>query len=304
MVVNFFFYFLPLFRTGQTSAVVEIRLDNTGDRAYRWSSCLCFCLNFARSDLYGESITVVRSVTNSSSTYKLKDHRGKVVVDKKVKEELDRILMSFNIQVRRCWWGIIMAHQLWSDTTQCDESRLHLFWRWTIRLLCWTRILPRLSCSSAILTSSTHSSCARLRLNLSKYRIFSTWVFSWRCVKQTTTLRTSRRAPQRDIWRRRRILCQSWKGSSTSNIALYRASKRDLITFKYFRWEKKYEFHQNLNVRKNDVKRKKGELAWAVVRDAEIEAVEVEKAAEDQGKKVVCITIWFSSSRIFLLCFF
>ena len=62
---------------------------------------LCFCLNFPRSDLYGESITVVRSVTNSSSTYKLKDHRGKVVVDKKVKEELDRILMSFNIQVRR-----------------------------------------------------------------------------------------------------------------------------------------------------------------------------------------------------------
>ena len=59
-----------------------------------------FVSNFARSDLYGESITVVRSVTNSSSTYKLKDHRGKVAVDKKVKEELDRILMSFNIQVR------------------------------------------------------------------------------------------------------------------------------------------------------------------------------------------------------------
>ena len=56
-------------------------------------------LLFLRPDLYGESITVVRTVTNSSSTYKLKDHRGKVVVEKKVKEELDRILMSFNIQV-------------------------------------------------------------------------------------------------------------------------------------------------------------------------------------------------------------
>ena len=44
----------------------------------------------------------MRSVTMSSSTYKLKDHRGKVVVDKKVKEELDRVLMSFNIQVRGC----------------------------------------------------------------------------------------------------------------------------------------------------------------------------------------------------------
>lgn len=102
--------FLPLCRTGQTSAVVEIRLDNTGDRAYRYSQWespmlwlwVCVILIFTRSDLYGESITVVRSVTNSSSTYKLKDHRGKVVVDKKVKEELDRILMSFNIQVRGC----------------------------------------------------------------------------------------------------------------------------------------------------------------------------------------------------------
>ena len=90
--------------------MVEIRLDNTGDRAYRYSQWespmlwlwVCVILIFTRSDLYGESITVVRSVTNSSSTYKLKDHRGKVVVDKKVKEELDRILMSFNIQVRGC----------------------------------------------------------------------------------------------------------------------------------------------------------------------------------------------------------
>ena len=82
--------------------MVEIRLDNTGDRAYRYSSDSFFCvsLTFTRPDLYGESITVMRSVTNSSSTYKLKDHRGKVVVDKKVKEELDRVLMSFNIQVR------------------------------------------------------------------------------------------------------------------------------------------------------------------------------------------------------------
>ena len=62
----------------------------------------CASLIFTRPDLYGESITVMRSVTNSSSTYKLKDHRGKVVVDKKVKEELDRVLMSFNIQVRGC----------------------------------------------------------------------------------------------------------------------------------------------------------------------------------------------------------
>ena len=39
------------------------------------------------------------------------------------------------------------------------------------------------------------------------------------------------------------------------------------------------------------MKRKKGELAWAVVRDAELEAVEVEKVAEDQGKKVFHVNI-------------
>ena len=39
------------------------------------------------------------------------------------------------------------------------------------------------------------------------------------------------------------------------------------------------------------MKKKKGELAWAVVRDAELEAVEVEKAAEDQRKKVLCIAV-------------
>ena len=59
---------------------------NVGEKAYK-------------ADMYGESVTVVRTVTQSSSTYKLKDARGRVVVDKKVKEELDRILLNFNIQV-------------------------------------------------------------------------------------------------------------------------------------------------------------------------------------------------------------
>ena len=67
--------------------MVEIRLYNVGENAYR-------------PELYGESIIVQRVVTNTSSTYKLKDHNVKNVVEKKVKEELDRILLSFNIQVR------------------------------------------------------------------------------------------------------------------------------------------------------------------------------------------------------------
>ena len=41
--------------------------------------------------------------------------------------------------------------------------------------------------------------------------------------------------------------------------------KKDLT-----KWEKKYRFHQNLNVRQQDLKRKNGELSWAVVRDPEL----------------------------------
>merc|ERR1711970_695074 len=67
-------------RTGQNSALVEIKLCNVGERCYK-------------PDLYGESLTICRTVTQTSSSYKIKDHRGKVVVDRKVKEELDRILL-------------------------------------------------------------------------------------------------------------------------------------------------------------------------------------------------------------------
>ena len=74
-------------RSGQTSALVEIRLLNTGEGAYK-------------PELYGDSILVSRSVTQSSSVYKLKDAKGRVVVDKKVKDELERILVVFNIQVK------------------------------------------------------------------------------------------------------------------------------------------------------------------------------------------------------------
>lgn len=74
-------------RTGQNSAVVEIKLCNQGENKYK-------------PDLYGDTITVMRTVTNSSSSYKLKDQHGRVVVEKKVKEELDNILTHFSIQVR------------------------------------------------------------------------------------------------------------------------------------------------------------------------------------------------------------
>ena len=65
---------------------MEVKLLNTGEEAYK-------------QELYGDAIVVSRSVTQSSSTYKLKDSHGKIVVDKKVREELQRILLAFNIQV-------------------------------------------------------------------------------------------------------------------------------------------------------------------------------------------------------------
>ena len=42
---------------------------------------------------------VSRTVTETSSNYKLKDESGKVVATKRVREELQKILNQFNIQV-------------------------------------------------------------------------------------------------------------------------------------------------------------------------------------------------------------
>ena len=50
--------------------------------------------------VYGKSITIIRGVTVSGACgYKIKDSRGRIVYDKKVREELDRILDCFAIQV-------------------------------------------------------------------------------------------------------------------------------------------------------------------------------------------------------------
>ena len=51
--------------------------------------------------MYGGSIIISRTVSENTSTFKLKDAQGRVVLDKKVKEELEKILDYFNIQVVR-----------------------------------------------------------------------------------------------------------------------------------------------------------------------------------------------------------
>jgi len=82
-------------RSGQASASVEVKLCNVGENQYKLET-------------YGKSLTIIRTVTHSSSTYKIKDHNGTVVVDKKVKEEVDNILTHFNIQIEN---PIVMLNQ-------------------------------------------------------------------------------------------------------------------------------------------------------------------------------------------------
>lgn len=101
-------------RSGQNTASVEIKLDNRGDNCYR-------------PELYGKSLTVARTVTTSGSgSYKLKDDRGTVVVERRVKEELDRILSTFLIQVDN---PIAILNQDYAKTFlfSCDPSKLYEF---------------------------------------------------------------------------------------------------------------------------------------------------------------------------------
>jgi len=195
-------------RTGQNSALVEIKLCNVGERCYK-------------PDLYGESITVCRSVTQSSSTYKIKDHRGKVVVDKKVKEELDRILMSFNIQVDN---PIAVLNQDTAKTFlfKCEPDKLYQF---------FMRATQLEGCKNDYNDAASEKTQSETYLEEKK-----------------------RSLPE---------------------------LKRELE-----KWEKKYQFHMNLNTRRADVKAKKGELSWAVVRDFEVELEEERKKVDGEKKKL------------------
>jgi hypothetical protein len=50
--------------------------------------------------VYGDFITVVRTASSSGGGgYKIKNEQGRIVKDKKAKQELVRILDAFNIQV-------------------------------------------------------------------------------------------------------------------------------------------------------------------------------------------------------------
>ncbi|XP_076243651.1 structural maintenance of chromosomes 6 [Calliopsis andreniformis] len=70
-------------KKGKNSATIEVTLVNKGPLAYK-------------PDLYGEAITVCRTIGNSSQ-YKIKNWRGEIITTKR--GELDSILRTMNIQI-------------------------------------------------------------------------------------------------------------------------------------------------------------------------------------------------------------
>ncbi|XP_014236260.1 structural maintenance of chromosomes protein 6 [Trichogramma pretiosum] len=71
-------------KKGRNSALIDITITNGGTMAYK-------------HDVYGDKITVVRSISHTSSSYKIKNWRGEIVSTKR--EELDHMLQFLNIQV-------------------------------------------------------------------------------------------------------------------------------------------------------------------------------------------------------------
>ncbi|XP_070161215.1 structural maintenance of chromosomes protein 6 [Polyergus mexicanus] len=70
-------------KKGKNSATIEITLVNKGDTAFK-------------HDIYGDTITVVRTIGNASS-YKIKNWRGDTISAKR--DELDNIIETMNIQI-------------------------------------------------------------------------------------------------------------------------------------------------------------------------------------------------------------
>jgi chromosome segregation ATPase len=73
-------------KEGKPKAIVQVVFSNEGRGAYE-------------SDKYGSSISIERSIIREtgSSSYKIKNYKGKTVSDKR--KDLDRILEAFRIQI-------------------------------------------------------------------------------------------------------------------------------------------------------------------------------------------------------------
>ena len=195
-------------RTDQTSAIVEVRLANVGELAYK-------------PELYGKSVRIERRVTNSSSAYRIMDDKGKVVVEKKHKEELERILMAFNIQVDN---PIAVLNQDTAKTFlfKCDPDKLYTFF-----------------------------------------------------MKATQLEACKNDYNEANIQR-----------EHTEGLLQEKKNSLPALQKEAAKWEKKHQFHTTLNTKKKDIMAKKGEMAWARVRDLEEQANEMKGDVENQKKKI------------------
>merc|ERR1719167_641881 len=196
-------------RNGQNSASVEIRLCNDGEDAYL-------------PEIYGNSITISRTVSQcGSSSYKIKDSCGKIVCDKKVRQELDRINDNFGIQIDN---PIAILNQ--------DAAKTFLF------------------------------RCDPLKL----YEFFMRATQLDECKNDYNTAAEEKNVSETLIREKLNTLPDIKKEVS--------------------KWEKKYQFHQTLENKRDSIVTLKAELAWAMCKQAESEYLKVCKDITVQNQKI------------------
>lgn len=195
-------------RTGQTQASVEIQLYNGGENTYR-------------NELYGNKIIISRSVTvNGGGGYKIRNAEGKVVIERRAKEELDNILSAFGIQVSN---PIALLNQdaAKSFLMKCDADKLYEFFMKATQLE---------DCKNEYNRAAEEARVAGSLL-LDKEK----------------------------------------------NLLLLKAEARQ--------WEKKFRLHQTFESRKDLISKKKGELAWALVKKSETKLKELQRESLKWEKK-------------------
>ena len=198
-----------LIRQGQASATVEISLYNGGEHAFK-------------EEIYGDAITVVRTVLASGGGgYRLKDAKGRIVKEKKTKEELDKILYSFGIQVDN---PIAILNQDAAKTFlyKCEPARLYEFFMKASRLE---------ECKQDYNSANFEKEAAKVLL----------------------------------------------EDKMKSLIALKAEVKK---------WKKKFEYHQLIEKKRNELEPLKVELAWSMVRILREDYSKTEENVEVFEKKI------------------
>ena len=86
--------------------------------------------NSYKPEKYGDSIRIARTVTQSTSTYKIMDDKGRVVVEKKQKEDMAEWALENGEEPYR--GGVFVGRSLDFGSLEADFSR-------GIRISCFSR---------------------------------------------------------------------------------------------------------------------------------------------------------------------